>query len=204
MARFFGKIKVLSHHCSDWAARNTAHCFFWPDLAYPSHLSGAGDGRGGFPRLQCPGATQTKGLIHDLHSLADCARGRTVHRLRHCNNARASRRRCGFGPHAGNFRRGARRRRRLSQAPVPRPLPWSAPSFSSSPGFCWAGIFGNRLPDRRGPFGRCRLHRHERVGARQRARRHRLQRSRWRAVWISPSSQVPSPACSSQASAFSA
>ena len=48
------------------------------------------------------------------------------------------------------------------------------------------------------------VHRHERIGARQRARRHRLQRSHSRVVWISPSSQARLPACSSQALAFSA
>ena len=53
--------------------------------------------------------------------------------------------------------------------------------------------------DRRHPVGRHRLHRHERVGARQRARRTGRHQDRWPADWNWPSRPAPSPACWSQA-----
>ncbi len=62
----------------------------------------------------------------------------------------------------------------------------------------------DRLPDRRGAVGRRRLHRHERLGARQRAHRAGRDRSRSPPASRSPSRRAPSPACWSPASRCSA
>ena len=58
---------------------------------------------------------------------------------------------------------------------------------------------GDRLRDRRHPLRRRRLHRHERVGARQRPRGRGRPRRRRARRSTSPSAAAPSPACSSSA-----
>ena len=54
---------------------------------------------------------------------------------------------------------------------------------------------GDRLPDRRGAVGRGRLHRHERVGARQRAHRRGRAHAASARRWTSRSAAARSPAC---------
>ena len=58
--------------------------------------------------------------------------------------------------------------------------------------------------DRRGALGPGRLHRHERLGARQRAHRQAATQRHRRRRWTSPSTAAPSPACWWSASACSA
>ena len=71
-------------------------------------------------------------------------------------------------------------------------------------GYFLGWLVGDRLPDRRGAVGRGRLHRHERLGARQRAHRAGRDRARSPAGSSSPSRPAPSPACWSPASRCSA
>ena len=71
-------------------------------------------------------------------------------------------------------------------------------------GYLLGWLVGDRLPDRRGALGRGRLHRHERLGARQRAHRAGRDRLARRRASTSPSRPAPSPACWSPASRCSA
>ena len=92
------------------------------------------------------------------------------------------------GPHAGDRRGHPGRRPGLSQAPVHHHRHRRRRHLHHRRLAPARHLRRHRLPDRRGPLGRRRLHRHERLGPRQRAHRPGRQPERSPTASTSPSS----------------
>ena len=102
--------------------------------------------------------------------MGDCALRSAFDRLRHLGDVFRPESGCRQRAHAGNRGGGGRRRAGLSQAPVHDDRHRRRRDFRAA-GLLPRHAGCDRLPDRCGAVGRCGLHRHERLGSRQRAHR---------------------------------
>ena len=139
-------------------------------MSAPLSAGALGDQSGSAQRRPCKGllaryASQNRGFYND-GSLADRPLRRARHHLRRVGGSFRARGGSGQRADAGDRGGGTRRRAGLSQAPIHHDRhrrrghlfhPCVLPRLAG----------GVRIPDRRGALGRRRLHRHERLGARQ-------------------------------------
>ncbi len=156
------------------APRRCAGVRFWHG---PARFEAALLGRAGLLFVRPPrsrwrawgGNLRSEATFNDSF-MGDRALRSAFHRLRHLGDGVGCERRCRQSADAGNRGGRARRRAGLSQAPVHDDRHRRHRDLRA------AGLFPRhagrgRLPDRRGAVGRRRLHRHERLGARQCAHR---------------------------------